>query len=318
MNRMDQINRKIRIATRQSPLALWQAHFVRQKLEQFYPELLIELVPMVTEGDILLDSPLAKIGGKGLFVKKLERAMLNNEADLAVHSMKDVPVLFEDGLKLSTICQREDRRDAFISNQFKSLADLPKGAKVGTSSLRRQAQLLLNYPHLKVESVRGNVGSRLAKLDSGQYDALILAVAGLIRLNLSDRITTILSVDEMIPAVGQGAIGIEIRANDDWLKQKLTVLDDAKTRLEVLAERAMNASLQGGCQVPIACFTQIDGDNMMLTGLVASLDGKTQLKITQTALIAESAEKAIQLGKKVGQMLLDKGAKAILEAILKP
>lgn len=310
------MDRTIRIATRQSPLALWQAYFVKNKLGQFFPELKIELVPMVTEGDILLNSPLSKIGGKGLFVKKLELAILNDEADLAVHSMKDVPVLFEDGLILSTICERDDRRDAFISNKFKSLAELPKNAKVGTSSLRRKAQILAQYPHLEVESVRGNVGSRLAKLDANHYDALILATAGLNRLGLFDRITQILEIEEMIPAVGQGAVGIEIRANDEWLKQKLQVLDDAKTRIEVLAERAMNATLEGGCQVPIACFTQIEDEMMTLTGLVSSIDGTTQIKITQTELINSSVEKAIQLGQKVGQLLLQKGAKSILDSIV--
>lgn len=310
------MNRTIKIATRQSPLALWQAHFVKTKLHELYPDLVVELVPMVTEGDILLNSPLSKIGGKGLFVKKLERAILAQEADLAVHSMKDVPVLFEKGLSLSTICQREDRRDAFLSVNFNSLADLPHGAKVGTSSLRRQAQILARYPHLNVISLRGNVGSRLAKLDAGDYDAIILAAAGLKRLGLSDRIMQYLPVTTMLPAVGQGAVGIEIRTDDEPLNALLAPLNDPKTRLEVLAERSMNATLQGGCQVPIACLTELDHDQMTLTGFVASIDGKIELKITQSSQIAGDEQKAIKLGQSVGTALLKQGARTILDEIL--
>lgn len=314
----------IKIATRKSPLALWQAHFVRDQLLHFYPDLNVELVPMVTEGDVLLNSPLSKIGGKGLFIKKLEQAILDKQADIAVHSMKDIPIELTPNLMLSTICARADRRDAFVSRSYSSLETLPKGAIVGTSSLRRQAQLLARYPHLDIRSLRGNVGSRLEKLDSGEYDAIILAAAGLIRLNLEDRITQYLKPALMLPAVGQGAIGIEIRRDDLQLHARLVALSDPKTRLEIEAERAMNAVLQGGCQVPIACLTELNGDQLHLTGLVLSLNGRDRVEISDFITLDFSEGKAIEtailqaqeLGQKVGEALLGQGAKAILDAIL--
>ena len=235
----------LKIATRQSPLALWQANFVKDQLEKFHPTLSVELVPMVTKGDVILDSPLAKIGGKGLFVKELENALLEKRADIAVHSMKDVPMEFPEGLGLSVICKREDPRDAFVSNTYRSLDELPQGAIVGTSSLRRQCQLKQLRPDLDIRSLRGNVGTRLSKLDNGEYDAIILASAGLIRLGLAERIASFIEVEQSLPAAGQGAVGIECRVDDEEVKALLAPLSDATTTTCVLAERAMNTRLQG-------------------------------------------------------------------------
>lgn len=236
----------LRIATRQSPLALWQAEFVRQELEQRHPGLHVELVPMVTKGDIILDTPLAKVGGKGLFVKELELALLENRADIAVHSMKDVPVDFPDGLGLVTICEREDPRDAFVSNHYDSVDTLPPGSIVGTSSLRRQCQLRERRPDLEIRDLRGNVGTRLGKLDNGDYDAIILAVAGLKRLKLDERIRCALPPEESLPAVGQGAVGIECRLDDERTRSLLSVLNHAQTDICVRAERAMNTGWKEG------------------------------------------------------------------------
>ncbi|MFZ2320968.1 MAG: hydroxymethylbilane synthase, partial [Pseudomonas sp.] len=246
--------REIRIATRKSALALWQAEYVKACLEQAHPGLLVSLVPMVSRGDKLLDAPLAKIGGKGLFVKELETALLDNEADIAVHSMKDVPMDFPEGLGLFCICEREDPRDAFVSNTFASLDELPAGSVVGTSSLRRQAQLLALRPDLKIHFLRGNVNTRLAKLDAGEYDAIILAAAGLIRLGFGARIRASISVEASLPAGGQGAVGIECRSADAEIHALLAPLHHRETALRVTAERALNKHLNGGCQVPIACY----------------------------------------------------------------
>ncbi|WP_392565099.1 hydroxymethylbilane synthase [Utexia brackfieldae] len=301
----------IRIATRKSPLALWQANFVKSQLLKYHPNLIVELFPIVTQGDIILDTPLAKIGGKGLFVKQLEQALLNNEADIAVHSMKDIPVEFPDKLTLTTICQREDPRDAFVSNHYQSLDDLPSDAVVGTSSLRRQCQLKAHYPQLNIKDLRGNVGTRLAKLDQGEYDAIILAVAGLKRLGLSDRITTALDQQIMLPAVGQGAVGIETRVNDPMIEQLLAPLDDKPTRLCLLAERAMNKMLQGGCQIPIGCHATLQQDTLQIKALVGRCDGS---KIIHAKITGKS-ECAEQLGIALAKQLLAQGAREILDEI---
>ncbi|AIK91106.1 hydroxymethylbilane synthase [Glaesserella parasuis] len=301
----------LRIATRQSPLALWQANFVKDALEQRFPQLSVELVTMVTKGDIILDTPLAKIGGKGLFVKELELALLKNRADIAVHSMKDVPMTFPEGLGLAVICEREDPRDAFVSNHYANLEALPAGAVVGTSSLRRQCQLMAKYPHLQIKSLRGNVGTRLSKLDNGEYDAIILASAGLIRLGLSERIRTFIPVETSLPACGQGAVGIETRLNDERVLAYLAELNHQPTAYCVQAERAMNSRLQGGCQVPIGGFATLTGDEIELNALVGSLDGSTIVRASAKGNIKE-AEK---LGVEVAEALLAKGADHILKTV---
>jgi len=243
---------KIRIATRKSPLAIWQAEHVAAQLKSHHPDLQIQLVKMVTQGDRVLDTPLTKVGGKGLFVKELEAGMLAGDADIAVHSMKDVPMLFPEGLCLPVIMARENPQDAFVSKFYSRLEDLPAGGVIGTSSLRRASQIKINFPHLKIKDCRGNVNTRLAKLDDGQYDAIILAVAGLTRLGMLDRITKALTVDQSLPAIGQGAIGIECRVADDDLISLLDKLDHAPTHLCVAAERALNERLGGSCEIPIA------------------------------------------------------------------
>lgn len=303
---------KIRIATRKSPLALWQANFVKQNLLLAHKDLKVELIPMVTQGDIILDSPLSKIGGKGLFVKQLEQAILNNEADIAVHSIKDIPAQFPEGLMLATICQRDEVRDAFVANKYTSLNDLPEGAIVGTSSLRRQCQLRSHFPHLIIKDVRGNVGTRLNKLDEEQYDAIILASVGLKRLSLEHRITQYIDTDLILPAVGQGAIGIESRTDDKQILDIISVLDDKKSRACIQAERAMNIALQGGCQVPIAGYCSLNNDQLMLQGLVGRVDGSKIIKQQITGCINE----AESLGKELAQQLLNQGADLILTELL--
>ncbi|QLB12192.1 hydroxymethylbilane synthase [Bisgaardia hudsonensis] len=301
----------LKIATRQSPLALWQANYIKQRLQDLYPNLLIELIPMVTKGDVILDTPLAKIGGKGLFVKELETALLNHTADIAVHSMKDVPMVFPDGLELSVICQREDPRDAFVSNSYRSLDELPQGSVVGTSSLRRQCQLKNLRPDLDIRSLRGNVGTRLNKLDSGDYDAIILAGAGLIRLGLKSRIASFIDVDISLPAVGQGAIGIECRVNDLRVKSLLAPLSDEETTNCVVAERAMNNFLQGGCQVPIAGYAIQENDQLYMRALVGELDGSHIIKVEGKSTVSNAENLGIQLAKG----LLEQGADKILREI---
>lgn len=301
----------IRIATRKSALALWQAEFVKAELLKHHPKLQVELVPMSTQGDKILDTPLAKIGGKGLFVKELETAILEGRADIAVHSMKDVPVDFPPGLMLSTICQREDPRDAFVSNQFTSLAQLPAGAVVGTSSLRRQSQLKALRPDLQVRDLRGNVNTRLAKLDNGEFAAIILAAAGLIRLGFAQRIASYLPVEQSLPANGQGAVGIECRSDDIQVQQLLAALEHTTTRNCVLAERAMNRTLQGGCQVPIGAFALQNNDELWLRGLVGSLDGQQIIRDE----ISGPAIQAEQLGLQLAERLLKAGAQDILTAV---
>lgn len=303
--------REIRIATRKSALALWQAEYVKSALEQAHPGLRVSLVPMVSRGDKLLDAPLAKIGGKGLFVKELETALLENEADIAVHSMKDVPMDFPEGLGLFCICEREDPRDAFVSNRFDSLDALPAGSIVGTSSLRRQAQLLARRPDLRIHFLRGNVNTRLAKLDAGEYDAIILAAAGLIRLGFEDRIRSSISVDDSLPAGGQGAVGIECRTADAEVLALLAPLHHRDTAVRVNAERALNKRLNGGCQVPIACYAVLEGDQLWLRGLVGQPDGGQLLRAESRA----PADEAEQLGVRVAEDLLGQGAETILKAV---
>ena len=305
------MSREIRIATRKSALALWQAEYVKARLEASHPGLKVSLVPMVSRGDKLLDAPLAKIGGKGLFVKELETALMENEADIAVHSMKDVPMEFPEGLGLYCICEREDPRDAFVSNRFDDLDALPPGSVVGTSSLRRQAQLLARRPDLKIQFLRGNVNTRLAKLDAGEYDAIILAAAGLIRLGFGERIRSSIGVDESLPAGGQGAVGIECRTTDSELHALLECLNHAPTATRVVAERALNKRLNGGCQVPIACYAVLEGDQLWLRGLVGQPDGTVLLRAEGRA----SAADAEALGVQVAEALLDQGAEQILQAV---
>ena len=305
------MSREIRIATRKSALALWQAEYVKARLEASHPGLKVSLVPMVSRGDKLLDAPLAKIGGKGLFVKELETALMENEADIAVHSMKDVPMEFPEGLGLYCICEREDPRDAFVSNHFDDLDALPPGSVVGTSSLRRQAQLLARRSDLKIQFLRGNVNTRLAKLDAGEYDAIILAAAGLIRLGFGERIRSSISVDESLPAGGQGAVGIECRTTDSELHALLECLNHAPTATRVVAERALNKRLNGGCQVPIACYAVLEGDQLWLRGLVGQPDGTVLLRAEGRAPAAD----AEALGVQVAEALLDQGAEQILQAV---
>lgn len=301
----------VRIATRKSALALWQAEYVKAQLEHFHDDIKVELVPMVTKGDIILDTPLAKVGGKGLFVKELEVAMLENRADIAVHSMKDVPVEFPEGLGLEIICPREDPRDAFVSNTIASLAELPEGAIVGTSSLRRQCQIKAMRPDLDIRDLRGNVNTRLKKLDEGQYDAIILAAAGLIRLEMPERIKEFIEPDVMLPANGQGAVGIECRTDDEQIKALLAPLACEQTRIRVLAERAMNRALEGGCQVPIGAFATLDGDQVHLKGLVGAVDGSEVIEKS----VKGHKNDAEQLGRNLAQDLLSMGADKILKQV---
>ncbi len=307
----DSNNETITIATRQSPLALWQAHYVSDLLTAAHPGLKVELLKMTTKGDKILDTPLAKVGGKGLFVKELEIGILEGRADIAVHSMKDVPIDFPDGLHISTICQREDPRDAFVSNKYARFEDLPQGAVVGTSSLRRQCQLRASRPDLKIIDLRGNVNTRLSKLDNGDYDAIILAAAGLKRLEMSDRITEALGTDVSLPAVGQGAVGIECRIDDDRIHTLLEPLNDHLTALRVTAERAMNLRLEGGCQVPIAGYAEIQKDILLLRGLVGSTDGTRIIR----SEIAGKPENADEMGTILAEDLLAQGAKEILSEL---
>ncbi|HDZ8965523.1 TPA: hydroxymethylbilane synthase [Aeromonas dhakensis] len=303
--------RTLKIATRKSPLAMWQANFVKDRLEALYPELQVELVPMSTQGDKILDTPLAKVGGKGLFVKELETAMLEGRADIAVHSMKDVPVEFPEGLGLHTICEREDPRDAFVSNRFTVIDELPQGAVVGTSSLRRQCQLRAARPDLVIRDLRGNVNTRLAKLDAGEYDAIILAAAGLKRLEMAHRITAFIEPEQSLPANGQGAVGIECRLDDHELHALLAPLEHPETRIRVLTERAMNRALQGGCQVPIGAYALVEGEEVWLRGLVGSPDGSRVIRDEIRGPLADGEA----LGHTLAQRLLADGADAILAEV---
>jgi hydroxymethylbilane synthase len=301
----------IRIATRRSPLAVWQAEHVAERLEQTFPDVKTVLVKMTTRGDKMLDAPLAKVGGKGLFVKELEQGMLEGLADIAVHSMKDVPVDFPEGLHLAAILAREDPTDAFVSNRYASLNELPAHSRIGTSSLRRQCQIKEKFPDAEILPLRGNVNSRLAKLDAGDYDAIILASAGLIRLGMAARITHRLDTSVSLPAIGQGAIGIECRVNDSEINTLLNALHDWETGVCVAAERAMNARLKGGCQVPIAGFAQLQGKQLFMRGLVGKPDGS----VLYRSEYSDGLEQADAIGQWIAEDLLAQGADEILQAL---
>ncbi|PLX41434.1 MAG: hydroxymethylbilane synthase [Deltaproteobacteria bacterium] len=301
----------LKIATRKSQLALWQANWVKDQLEALNPGLKVELVKIVTKGDKILDVPLAKVGGKGLFVKEIEDALLDGRADIAVHSMKDVPTEFPEGLYLSVILKREDPRDAWFSAKGETLETIPAGAKVGTSSLRRKVQLKARRPDINFDDLRGNVDTRLRKLEEGQYDAIVLAAAGVKRLGLADKVTDYIDSDDVLPAVGQGAVGIECRIDDPETNALIAPLKDDVTWTQVIAERAFLGRLEGGCQVPIACYAEVEGEDIRLRGLVGSLDG-------ETILTAEGNGKKgdeINLGVSLADELLAKGAKDILAEV---
>ncbi len=304
-------DRTLRIATRTSPLALWQAEFVKAALEQHHAGISVTLVPIVSRGDKILDVPLAKVGGKGLFVKELENALLDDVADIAVHSMKDVPMEFPDGLGLSVICEREDPRDAWVSSTYVSIDALPAGAVVGTSSLRRQSQLLARRPDLTVRFLRGNVQTRLRKLDEGEYDGIILAAAGLLRLEMTDRIRAYMAPEESLPAGGQGAVGIECRLQDQAIIDLLQPLHHHLTAQAVVAERAMNRRLEGGCQVPIACYAIHREGHLWLRGLVAQPDGTLVLSDDITG----SPDSGEAMGVQLAERLLAAGADRILQSV---
>lgn len=299
------------IASRESALAMWQAKYIQQTLRQLYPELDVRILGMTTQGDQILDTALSKIGGKGLFVKELEQAMADGRADIAVHSMKDVPMNLPDGFCLAAIGEREDPRDAFISNQFKNLDELPPGSIVGTSSLRRQSQLLARLPHLKITMLRGNVGTRLKKLDDGQYSAIILAAAGLKRLGLGDRITALIEPEHSLPAVGQGALGIECRSDRQDLIDLVQPLNHSATAHCVRAERAMSRALAGSCQVPLGGFATLSNDVLTLRGFVASPDG-CQMVVD---MVQGDPAQDEALGLKLAEQLLARGAGEILAAL---
>ena len=320
----------LNIATRKSPLAMWQAEHIKSRLESLYPELEVNLVTMVTQGDKILDTPLAKIGGKGLFVKELEQALYDGRADIAVHSLKDVPMQLPEGLILGTYCKRETPTDAFVSNTYAKLEDLPEGAVVGTASLRRQCQIKAFRPDLQIKSLRGNVQTRLSKLDAGEYDAIILATSGLKRVELSERIKQEIDIDISLPAVGQGALAIECRSDDEAVLELLKPLNDGQARIRLKAERALNRRLEGGCQVPIAAYAVIEKDSepsdqqtfqktLWLRGRVGSEDGTTLLKAEKRIVLsgdqAAREAQAEQLGIEVADELLSLGADSILAAI---
>ncbi|SMN15483.1 Porphobilinogen deaminase [uncultured Candidatus Thioglobus sp.] len=302
------MNKTLKIATRKSPLALWQAEHVKARLEAHHPQLEVALVKMMTKGDQILNSPLSKIGGKGLFIKELEIGMMEGEADIAVHSMKDVPYEIPPGFELGAILKRENPFDAFVSNNFDSINDLPQGAKVGTCSMRRIVQLKARRPDLEILDLRGNVNTRLKKLDDGEYDAIILACAGLIRLKFEDRIKQEIPAIDSLPAVGQGAVGIEIRQDDKEILELIKPLIDEQTTYRVSAERAMNARLEGGCSVPIAGYATIDNEQITLTGLVGNVDFGVILKHQVMGPVNE----AELLGATLADKLIEMGAKDIL------
>jgi hydroxymethylbilane synthase len=302
---------KLVIASRESALAMWQALHIQARLRALYPNCDVQILGMTTTGDQILDSPLSRIGGKGLFVKELEMALADGSADLAVHSMKDVPMNLPAGFLMASTGEREDARDAFVSNNFDSLESLPHGSVVGTSSLRRQSQLQHRFPHLKIESLRGNVQTRLRKLDEGQYAAIILAAAGLIRLELGDRIRQFISPENSIPAVGQGALGIEIRADRTDLIEILAPLNHIDTQLCVEAERGFSRALAGSCTVPLGAYALREGDKINMTGFVASVDGTQMLRETTSG----SIKNAEAIGRDLAAKLVARGADKILAAL---
>ena len=301
------------IATRQSALAMWQAEHVRDRLRTLYPSCAIELLGVATHGDRIVDQPLADIGGKGLFIKELEQAMHDGRADLAVHSLKDVPMDMPPGFTLAAIMEREDPRDAFVCSAYGSLAELPPGSTLGTSSLRREAQLRERHPRLVVEPLRGNINTRLRKLDEGRYAAIILAAAGLKRLGCAARITSLLDPGESLPAVGQGALALECRADRHDVLEALGKLADSQTTLATTAERAFGKSLAGDCHTPLAAYATLRGNQLWLRGLIASRDGRTVLRGEQSAAATTSAA-ARALGEALGADLIARGAAKILVA----
>ncbi len=301
----------IKIGTRGSMLALWQSNWIKGMIEARYPETTVELVRIVTKGDKILDVPLAKVGGKGLFVKEIEEALIRGEVDIAVHSMKDVPTVLPDELHIGIITRREDPRDAFLSNKYETLAAMPAGAKVGTSSLRRKAQIAVQRPDLAIEDLRGNLDTRLRKLDDGMYDAVILAAAGLKRLELEHRVTRYFSTDEMLPAIAQGAVGIELRRSDEELLEALDFMNDPDTAVAVAAERAFLARLEGGCQVPIGGHGILTNGQLSFTGLIASVDGSSMLRKTVTG----PPEDADAIGRNLAEELLAMGGADILAEV---
>lgn len=307
-------SRKLVIATRASRLALWQAEHVQARLLSLYPQIQVELLKLSTRGDEILDRSLSKVGGKGLFIKELEYALLDGRADLAVHSLKDVPVDMQAPFELSTILARADCRDAFVSNDYVMLTDLPPGAIVGTSSLRREAQLKARFPELVIHPLRGNLDTRLGKLDSGQYAAIILAAAGLERLGLGHRIRSRMTTEDSLPAAGQGALGIEILTSRSDLRELLAPLSCPDTTVCALAERAVSRALGGSCQVPLAAYAQLEGTQLTLKALVATPDGKT---IYRAELKGPSAQAEL-LGTTVAQSLMAQGAGELLANLSEP
>ncbi|MDZ7699611.1 MAG: hydroxymethylbilane synthase [Deltaproteobacteria bacterium] len=301
----------LRIGTRGSRLALRQSRWVKEKLEVRHPDLRVELIRIKTTGDKILDAPLSRIGGKGLFVKEIEDALLTGSVDVAVHSMKDVPAQLPDRLTLATFPERELPYDAFISEISTGLDTLPAGAQVGTSSLRRGSQLLHLRPDLELVAMRGNVDTRIGKLTSGEVQAIILAAAGLKRMGLESRISRTLSPDEMLPAIGQGALGLEVRRDDDETMERLHFLDHPITRIQVTAERALLKRLEGGCQVPIAGLAKIEKDEVVLEGMVAELDGSTMVRET----LKGAKDQAAEIGAALAERLLSRGADKILARI---
>ena len=301
----------IRIATRKSPLAKWQAAYVRDLLLTQKPDREITFLELVSAGDKTLDAPLSVAGGKGMFLKELEEAVRGGDADLAVHSMKDVTVTMPDGLIIGAICERDDARDAFVSSRFDSLANLPTNARIGTCSLRRQCQLRAKFPHLQAVNLRGNVGTRIAALDAGKFDAIVLAVAGLKRLNLQHRIAEYLSPEVCLPAVGQGAIGVQCRADDEAMREILRPLNHEDSALCVTAERAANAKLGGGCHVPLAVFAELHDARISVRGRVGSVDGVTLLCAEKSG----DRDDAEAIGVAVAEDLLRQGAAKILDAV---
>jgi len=299
------------IASRESRLAMWQAEYVRDCLKKHYPDCEISILGMTTKGDQILDKALSKVGGKGLFVKELEAALEDGRADLAVHSLKDVPMVMPAGFELACVMAREDARDAFVSNEFQSLEDLPKGSVVGTSSLRRESILRARFPHLVIEPLRGNLDTRLSKLDRGEYQAIILAAAGLKRLGLENRIRAYLPADIYTPAAGQGALGIEILQSHPQIKQWLAPLNDLPTLLAVSSERMVSRQLGGSCEVPLAAHATFENQQMQIRSFVASVDGQTVCRATANALVQTVAE-AEALGLVIAQDLISQGAAALL------
>jgi len=298
----------LKIATRKSPLALWQAEFVKSKLETIYPDLKVELVKMTTQGDQILNSPLSKIGGKSLFIKELEVGIMEGRADIAVHSMKDIPYELPQGFEIGAILERESPFDAFVSNDFNSIQDLPVGARLGSCSLRRIVQVKELRPDLEILDLRGNVNTRLKKLDDGEYDAIILACSGLARLGFDNRIKQDLSPDDSLPAVGQGALGIEIEANDHEISSLIKPLIHKKTQIEVSAERALNATLQGGCSVAIGAFATSEDSKLTLSGMVGNVDSGEIIRVQETG----ETSKPIDLGIRAAKKLLSLGARELL------